>query len=595
MIENIDKEVTNSICFTISINGESIPESYVVESIYILKEVNKISYAKFNVYEEGIIESNFEVSNAGNFKPGNDVEIKLGHDNRSTLVFKGIITSHGLRLNKNRSVISIECRDEAIKLTAGRKSAVFEKKKDSEIIAEVLKSYSLKKDIQATTVEHAEVVQHYCSDWDFIMMRAETCGLMVTTDNGKLVAKKPELSESAELEVTYGKNMISFSADIDSKNQYKSVTSLSWDIANQKLLKSSSKSSGEVEVGNQKTAMLSEIIGGSEYFLQSSINMPTDALEAWASAKQLKSNLSKVKGKVEFYGNAKVEPASLLKISGLSDYFNGTAFVGGVEHIVEAGDWRTTAYLGTNFEWYTEETYMIDPPSASGLVAPFKGLAIGIVKQIDQDKDGQYRIKVSFPTLQKDNLSVWARLANFYATKEAGVFFYPEINDEVVVGFLNEDPQHPVIMGMLYSSKNKTPFPPDKDNKIKAIVTKSKLIIQFDDKDKIIEIVTPGKNSIQIDDKNKQILITDENKNKFLLSKDGVSIETEKDFVVKAKGKITLESTQDLSLKASSGDLKGEGMNVALEGKTKFAAKGAMAEVNGSGQTTIKGGMVMIN
>jgi uncharacterized protein involved in type VI secretion and phage assembly len=201
---------------------------------------------------------------------------------------------------------------------------------------------------------------------------------------------------------------------------------------------------------------------------------------------------------------------------------------------------------------------------------------------------------VAYPTLQKDNLMVWARLSSFYATQESGAFFYPEIGDEVVVGFLNEDPQHPVIMGMLYSSKNKTPFTPDQDNKIKAIVTKSKLTIQFDDKDKIIEIVTPDKNSIKIDDKEGQILITDKNKNKLLLSKDGVSIETEKDFVVKAKGKITMEATSDISLKAT-GDLKGEGMNVALEGKTKYAAKGAMVELEASGIAKLKGSMVNIN
>jgi Rhs element Vgr protein len=594
MSKAVNEGATNLICYTISLNGAKMSDAFHVESIYVLKEVNKISYAKVNVYEEGMLESSFDVSNSDKFTPGNKIEIKLGYDGKDTLVFKGIITSHGLRLNKDKTFISIECRDEAIKLTAGRKSAVFEKKKDSDVITEVLKSYSLQKDIEATKVEHPELVQHYCSDWDFIMMRAEISGLIVTTNNGKLIAKKPKLSEAAKLEVTYGKDMISFSADIDSKSQYKSITSLSWDVKNQKLLKSSSKSTDEMVVGNQKTSKLSEVIGGSEYFLQSSINMPTDALESWAAAKHLKSSLSKIKGKVEFQGNATIEPANMLKLSGLSNYFNGTAFVGGVEHIVESGDWKTTAFLGTGFEWYTEETSMVDAPSASGLVAPFKGLAIGIVKQIDEDKDGQYRIKVAFPTLQKDNLSVWARLANFYATKEAGVFFYPEISDEVVVGFLNEDPQHPVIMGMLYSSKNKTPFPPDKDNKIKAIVTKSKLTIQFDDKDKIIEIVTPDKNSIKIDDKEGQILITDKNKNKFLLSKDGVSITTDKDFVVKAKGKITLEATSDIALTAK-GDLKGEGMNVALEGKTKFAAKGAMAEVNGSGQTTIKGGMVMIN
>lgn len=594
MSEAVNPQLGNFLSFSILLDNQQLDTSFRVKQIYINKEINKISLCKFTVHENEIINNVFNVSNSNEFTPGKKVEIKLGYNDENKTVFKGIITAHGLKLNKNNSIISIECRDEAISLTAGRKSSIFGKKKDSEIIVEILKSYNLKKEIEETKVVHNEMVQHYCSDWDFIMMRAETSGLIVTTNNGTLMAKKPIFSGLAPLEVAYGKNMISFSADIDSKNQYQSITSISWDVANQKLAKSFSKSTDELQVGNQKIAELSKVIGCKEFILQSSVNMPMDALAAWAAAKHLKSSLSKLKGKVEFSGNSKIEPATLLKLSGLSNYFNGTAFVSAVEHTVELGEWKTTAYFGAKFEWYTEGTTMVDAPSSSGLVAPFKGLAIGLVKQINEDKDGQYRIKVSFPILQKDNFCIWARLANFYATKDAGIFFYPEINDEVVVGFLNEDPQHPIIMGMLYSSKNSPPFSPDKENKIKAIVTKSKLTIRFDDKDKVIEIVTPDKNSIKISDKEAQIIVSDKNKNKITLSKAGISIETEKDFIVKAKGKITMEANSDIQLKTNA-TMKGEGMNVAFEGKTKFSAKASMTEVNGSTQATIKGGMVMIN
>ncbi len=594
MANAVDANKTTVIAYSVLINGQALSDKHQIGSLYVLKEINKIAYAKCTFLESSAYNFDFNSSDSGDFSPGNEIEIKLGYGESTKSVFKGVITSHGLKLDNKRAIISIECRDKAIKLAAGRKSAVFEDSTDSDVISKIIKAAGLQCEVEATKVTHSELVQHYSSDWDFIMMRAEINGLLVVTKSGKLEIKKPDLSGTPPLEVTFGLNMISFSAEIDAKSQFKSVTSAAWDMSKQKLVTSSSKSTDEVAIGTIKTAKLSEIIGGEEYILQSSINMASDALEVWATAKHAKSSLSKIKGKVEFAGNDEVEPSSLLKLSGLSKNFNGNAFVGAVEHIVEEGQWKTTAHLGTSFEWYTEETAMIDAPAASGLVAPFKGLAIGIVKQIDEDKDGQYRVKVAFPTLQKDNLSVWARLSSFYATEEAGAFFFPEISDEVVVGFLNEDPQHPVIMGMLYSSTKKTPFPPEAENKIKAIVTKSKLTIQFDDTDKIIEIITPAKNSIKIDDKEKQILITDQNKNKILLSSDGVTIETEKDFIVKAKGKITMEATSDISL-AATGDLKGEGMNVTLEGKTKFAAKGAMAEVNGSGQTTIKGGMVMIN
>ncbi len=593
MPETIDPNET-VISLSLLVNGRPVSSEYYVESIYIRKEVNKIPYAQCTILESDAYVNEFSVSNSSEFVPGNEVEIKMGYETDASTVFKGIITSHGLRLSNNRSVLSIECRDKALQLTAGRKNAVFENSKDSDVINKIIQSCGLSGEVDDTKIVHSELVQHYCSDWDFMMMRAEINGLMIVADAGKVTVKKPSLSDNPALEVTYGVDILNFSAEINAIDQFSSVVSSAWDMSNQKVVTSSSRSVEEAGAGDLKLSKLSEVLGGKEYVLQSSVNMSTDLLEVWASSKHLKSSLSKLKGKVEFHGNATIEPGQLLKLSGLSSRFNGNAFVGAVEHWVENGVWKTTALLGTGFEWYTQETPFIEAPSASGIAAPFKGLAIGIVKQIHEDKDGQYRVKVAFPTLQKDNLSVWARLSSFYATKEAGAFFYPEINDEVVVGFLNEDPQHPVIMGMLYSSSNKTPFPPEQENKVKAIVTKSKLTIQFDDTDKIIEILTPKKNSIKISDKDDEILIVDSNNNKILLSKDGVSIETPKDFVVKATGKIVLESSSDVEVKAT-GDLKGEGMNVTMEGKTKFAAKGAMVEVNGSGQTAIKGGMVMIN
>ena len=65
--------------------------------------------------------------------------------------------------------------------------------------------------------------------------------------------------------------------------------------------------------------------------------------------------------------------------------------------------------------------------------------------------------------------------------------------------------------------------------------------------------------------------------------------------MLKAKGDISLEASGKVEVKAKM-DMTLEGMNVNANAKVGFAAKGkATAEVSASGQTTIKGGMVMIN
>ena len=61
-----------------------------------------------------------------------------------------------------------------------------------------------------------------------------------------------------------------------------------------------------------------------------------------------------------------------------------------------------------------------------------------------------------YPSLTTSKaMGVWARMAHVYATEDCGFVFYPEVGDEVVLGFFDDDPTYPVILGSLYSSKRK--------------------------------------------------------------------------------------------------------------------------------------------
>ncbi len=258
-------------------------------------------------------------------------------------------------------------------------------------------------------------------------------------------------------------------------------------------------------------------------------------------------------------------------------------------------NFKTTIELGINSDFFSELKQDIPAPGASGLLSPMKGLHIGVVEQIHEDDNGEFRIKVKLPSLQVDNLSVWARQVNFYATVEAGMFFYPEINDEVIVGFLNEDPQSPIILGSVYNKNNSVPpFEPAEENYIKAIVTKTGITLQFDEENGAVTILTPEEQTININDTDGLITVADKNDNIIEMSEDGVTVTSAKDIILDAQGDIKMTAQGNVEVEAT-GDFKGEGVNVELKGQSKFAAEGAMTEVKGSGQTTIEGGIVMIN
>lgn len=122
-----------------------------------------------------------------------------------------------------------------------------------------------------------------------------------------------------------------------------------------------------------------------------------------------------------------------------------------------------------------------------------------------------------------------------------------------------------------------------------------KFIITYDEEKKVVVISTPGNNLIEINDDYKQIRLVDQHKNEIKMDSRGITLTSSKDIILKAKGNITMDATMKLSGTAKQ-DISLEGMNVKVQAKIGASVKGnATAELSASGQTTVKGAMVMIN
>ncbi|MFA0964166.1 type VI secretion system tip protein VgrG [Roseivirga sp. BDSF3-8] len=595
--KSIVSEVSGVVTQIIKVDGKDLPLYYGIRTIHVLKEINKISSARIE-FIDGSISSvdSFEISNKGNLIPGKEIEIQLGYQSKNKTVFKGIIVKHGLKVNKRgESILTVECKHPAVKMTMGRKNAVYTEKKDADIIKEVAQKHSVTAKVGTTADAFGDVVQHYTTDWDFIMMRAEIHGLVtICKDDGSIELAEPDPTAAAKIKVMPNDTLLAFQAEMDARTQYPKVSCASWDLQDQKVLSKSISSAKEVKAGMTDSKKLSSALGLEDYLIQTAGVLPMPYLQNYSTSKLQRSKLARIRGKITMYGYSDIHPGETIELEGMSEQFNGVCYIGGIEHTLTGGDWKMDVHLGLSQGSYAEETNQIDSPPASGMFSGMPGLATGLVKKIDQDPDGHFRVQVTIPTLVQDNMPVWARMGHFYATKESGLFFMPEIGDEVILGFINEDPMNPVILGSLYSKSKNPPLVPEEGNNIKALVTRSQCKISFDEEKKIIQIETPGGNIMTMDDDQKFIKLVDSNKNEVLMSDSGISLTTEKDVVISAKGNITMEAKGNIESKAT-GDLTAEGMNVQLKGSAKFAAEGPQAEVKGSAQTVIKGGMVMIN
>ena len=567
--------------YSIFSNGSELSHDFVVQSISISKSVNKIPTAQLVLKDGDIPREIFPTSNRDEFVPGAEIEIQMGYRDEQETVFTGIVIKHGIKSQyKASSQLIIELKDPAIKMTVGRKNQIFEEMSDSDIIQQILANYDLSPDVESTSVNHAEMVQYYCTDWDFIVTRAEANGKLVFVDGGDISVKAPSLSGEPVAVLVYGQNINEFDAEMDARDQFGGVISKSWDFAQQSIIESEATDPGLPEQGNINSGDLASVIGLDQLPYQHSGKVDGEEMQSWVDSRFLRSRLAKIRGRIRILGLTKISPGDVVELGGLGDRFNGLAFVSAVGHYYGLdSSWYTDIQTGMPPEWLTElYDNVMDKPS-SGLLPGINGLQIGIVTSIHDDPDGEDRVRVRVPIINSEDSGIWARVATLDAGENRGAFFRPEVEDEVIVGFINDDPRDAIILGMVNSSAKPAPISATEENNQKGIITRSEMKFLFDDDKKSVTIETPNGNKLVISDDDGSITLTDENGNEVKMDSSAIS----------------LDSAGDITIKAS-GDINIEGNNINQKANMQFKAEGASgAELSTSASAVIKGSIVQIN
>ncbi len=575
--------------FDILVNDAAINPAYEVVSISITREINHIPVAKIVFRDGEASESQFEISNSPDLVPGKKITIKMGHDSNNDQVFKGIITRQAVRIRDGGNTeLQVECRDEAVKLTIGRKNKYHENLKDSRLFDDIIGQYTgLTSDPEATTITHRELVQYHITDWDFLLLRAEANGMLVLVKDGTIKLAKPKTSSSPVLQVNYGSSILEFEAEMDARHQWKSVKASSWDYANQNLFDADTSEAGSfTQHGNLAGSELAETINLANYEMRHSGHVTEQELQAWADGLMMRSRLAKIRGRARVSGFGGIYPGDMIRISGVGDRYNGNAIVAGIIQEMVNGVWETHIQFGLDPERYACMYKDVVDPLSAGLAGGVNGLQIGKVVHLATDPDGEDRILVKLPTLDNQAQGIWSRVACLDAGAERGTFFRPELHDEVIVGFINGDPHDAVVLGMLNSSAKKAPLRASDDNHEKGIFTRSKMRVHFHDQTKTITIDTPAGNSIKLDEAGKTIEIKDQNNNTVTMSPSGVKMKSPKNVDIEAGVNLTLKAGATLSI---------GGVNISVKADGSLSLEGASSKLSSSGITEIKGSLVKIN
>jgi uncharacterized protein involved in type VI secretion and phage assembly len=193
------------------------------------------------------------------------------------------------------------------------------------------------------------------------------------------------------------------------------------------------------------------------------------------------------------------------------------------------------------------------------------GVVIGIVTN-NKDPDRLGRVKVRFPWLSGSTESDWARVATPMAGNGRGLYFLPEVDDEVLVLFERGDVRFPFVIGALWNGKDQAPADNgDGKNTLRVIKSRSGHLIRFDDSEQAqkIEIIdATSNNRVVIDTKTETVTIT-----------------AKKHIVLEApQGDIRLAAKQVAIEASGSADLKADSMKIAATGH--LVLKGDQIDLN---------------
>jgi type VI secretion system secreted protein VgrG len=266
-------------------------------------------------------------------------------------------------------------------------------------------------------------------------------------------------------------------------------------------------------------------------------------------------------------------------------------------------------------------------------------------EEIYTDKYGRIKVQFHWDRLggKNENSSCWVRVAQVWAGKSWGGIFIPRIGQEVIVDFLEGNPDNPIVTGSVYNAEQMPPYELNANKTQSGIKTRSSQkgsaenfnelrfedkkgeeeiyvhaeknftrIVENDDVHKIgFDKKSPGDQKVDIynhrkvtlDQGNDELTVKMGNRKATInQGNDDLMVKMGNRTVKVDLGKINEEAMQAIELKVGQSSIKIDqtgvtikGMMIKIEGQMQTDVKGLMTTVSGDAMMTVKGGLVMIN
>lgn len=513
---------------------------------------------------------------------GKEITIESGAPGVETpdeLMF-GEVTSIEAEYDRLGTRLVIRGYDLLHRLSAGTQSRTFENTTYSDIVSKIATEAGLTASVDSTpgTLEH--VIQPNVSDLHFIYYLAGRCGYTVSIKKKELSFKKPTKASTAPsagqddttnpLQLVWGQRLLEFRARISAVGQVKDVKVRGWDPKNQEAIIGKGRAGTNTAQVTTSVTTLTRTSKGKTFTV---VDQPmatqghADNL-ATAVAEQIGSAAYEATALV--VGSPKLKSGVAVSIAKVDTELEGKWVITSARHEFGNGPYRT--YL--EFSGRQDRSLLGLAGGAGSGESPraqYPGVVTAVVTDIKDDKK-LGRVKVQYQWLGEKMVSFWARVARPSAGTNYGHLWFPDVKEEVLVAFEHGDVNFPIVIGSLWSEKNKPP----------AALTGE----QENGKFLNHGFASPAGNKIVMYDKKADAgiqLITPEGKVKIMM------VEGDKTMEINLDGKtMTITTTGDLKIHADG--------ELAMDGKkgVKINSDGPI-DIKATGNATLKGAKVAVN
>lgn len=214
-------------------------------------------------------------------------------------------------------------------------------------------------------------------------------------------------------------------------------------------------------------------------------------------------------------------------------------------------------------------------------------------EEIHTDEHGQVKVKFHWDREggPSQNSSCWIRVSQLWAGAGWGAMYIPRIGQEVIVDFLEGDPDRPIITGRIYHGENRPPYPlPDERTK-STIKSNSSMggggsnEIRFEDRKGAEEVYIHAQHDMNTVVENDQQLTVNRNRS--------IMVQNNRDVTINGSDTESVQGSQSITVGGGQTTTVGGNRTETITGS--FTITSAGLSVTSTGPVTITAPTISLN